>query len=106
MITTTGDTKQNIVKLTVKALHHEHHFYILEQPPYHFAPQQIQEQNRRVRTFYLSFNFHVQFTEKSVDSLWFFYNISHFPFLFLSNFLFICWFLLLFCFFHIYFHFI
>lgn len=48
MITTTGDTKQNIVKLTVKALHHEHHFYILEQPPYHFAPQQIQEQNRYV----------------------------------------------------------
>ena len=41
MITTTGDTKQNIVKLTVKALHHEHHFYILEQPPYHFSPQQI-----------------------------------------------------------------
>ena len=48
MITTTGDTKQNIVKLTVKALHHEHHFYILEQPPYHFSPKQIQEQNRYV----------------------------------------------------------
>ena len=48
MITATGDTKQNIVKLTVKALHHEHHCYILEQPTYHFAPQQIQEQNRYV----------------------------------------------------------
>ena len=48
MITTTGDTKQNIVKLTVQALHYEHHFYILEQPPYHFSPQQIQEQNRYV----------------------------------------------------------
>ena len=48
----------------------EQSFSIVKQLPVHFAPQQIQKKIKQIR-FYLLFNFHLQFTNKSVGSLWF-----------------------------------
>ena len=51
--------------------HRNIRFCIVKQLQFHPASEQIQEQNTTQISFYVLFNFHVQFTNKSVGSLWY-----------------------------------